>query len=163
MEVLMGFHHVAVRVSDIDRATRFYVEAFDGLVRTRPGLREGPFAEMVMGGTPGARFNVNHIDVPGAGTVELFEFLEPVEETGGVPPATAAQLHFALQVEDIAAALERVEAADGRRYWPEIVEIGGGHHAIYVTDPDGNVIELIDVSPDDLVAQLIAADPAVAP
>jgi glyoxylase I family protein len=158
----MGFHHVAVRVSDIDRATRFYVDALDGVLRTRPGLREGPFAEMVMGGEPGARFRVNHIDIP-AGTVELFEFLAPVNETGGVRPAVAATMHFAVQVEDVDAALARVEAAGGKRYWPEVIEIGGGHHAVYVTDPDGNIIELIDVSPDDLVTQLIAADPAIAP
>jgi catechol 2,3-dioxygenase-like lactoylglutathione lyase family enzyme len=162
MEVLMGFHHVAVRVSDIERATRFYVEALDGVVRTSPGVREGPFAETVMGGTPGARFRVNHIDLP-AGTVELFEFLEPVSATGGFRPAEAAQLHFALEVDDVAAALQKVEAAGGKRYWPEVVAIGGGGHAVYVTDPDGNVIELIDLSPDDLVAMLIENEPEMAP
>jgi glyoxylase I family protein len=162
MAVLMGFHHVALRVSDSERATRFYVEAFNGVVRTSPGLREGPFAETVMGGTPGARFRVNHVDLP-AGTVELFEFLAPVHPTGGFRPAEAAQLHFALQVDDIAAALERVEAAGGKRYWPKVVSIGGGGHAVYVTDPDGNVIELIDLSPDDLIAVLIERDPEMAP
>jgi catechol 2,3-dioxygenase-like lactoylglutathione lyase family enzyme len=158
----MGFHHVAVRVSDIERATRFYVEGLDGVVRTSPGLREGPFAETVMGGTPGARFRVNHVDLP-AGTVELFECLEPVNETGRFRPAEAAQLHFALQVDDVRAALRKVEAAGGKRYWPDVVSLGGGAHAVYVTDPDGNVIELIDLSPDDLVEMLIEREPEMAP
>jgi glyoxylase I family protein len=158
----MGFHHVAVRVSDIERATRFYVEGLDGRVRTLPHPHEGAFASIVMGGTPDARFKVNHIDIP-AGCVELFEFLEPVKPTGTFSPPDAAQLHFAIEVEDVAAALAQVEAAGGRRYWPEIADIGGGHSAIYVTDPDGNVIELIDVSPDDLIAHLIESEPEMAP
>ena len=155
----MGFHHVAVRVGDIDRATRFYVEALDGRVRTSPFVHEGPFAETVMGGTPGARFRVCHIDLP-AGTVELFEFLEPKNATGGVAPPVAAQLHFALEVPDVDAALARVEAAGGKRYWPEVVDIGGGGHAVYVTDPDGNIIELIDLSPDALIEVLLEREPA---
>jgi catechol 2,3-dioxygenase-like lactoylglutathione lyase family enzyme len=162
MEVLMGFHHVAVRVADIERATRFYVEGLAGKVRTSPGRHEDAFASVVMGGTPNARFKVNHIDIP-AGCVELFEFLEPVKPTGTFSPSDAAQLHFAIQVDDVAAALARVEAAGGKRYWPEITDIGGGYSAIYVTDPDGNVIELIDVSPDDLIDHLIQAEPEMAP
>jgi catechol 2,3-dioxygenase-like lactoylglutathione lyase family enzyme len=162
MEVLMGFHHVAVRVSDIDRATRFYVEGLDGRIRTSPGTHAEPFASVVMGGTPNASFKVNHIDIP-AGCIELFEFLEPVKPTGTFKPPEASQLHFAIEVEDVAAALEQVENAGGKRYWPEIQDIGGGHSAIYVTDPDGNVIELIDVSPDDLIDHLIRTEPEMAP
>jgi predicted enzyme related to lactoylglutathione lyase len=66
-------------------------------------------------------------------------------------------------VDDVPAALERVERAGGKRYWPEIRDMDPGFQVIYVTDPDGHVLELIDISIEDLVRGLVELDPANAP
>lgn len=155
-------HHIALRVSDIDRAGEFYIETFDACWRTRPALYEGPFAEMVVGGIAGARFKVAQIGFE-PGVVELFEFLSPVEPTGAVPASHAQALHFALQVDDVAKTLVRAEQLGATRIWPEVTEALPGISVIYIADPDGNVVELLDASSDELTDAMIAVLPSIAP
>ncbi len=155
-------HHPGFRVSDIEKAAQFYIDGLGGHWETAPMLFEGPEAEMIMGGTPNARFKVCHIGFD-QGTIELFEFLEPKVPTRSIPPAEGGVIHFAFQVDDVPEALRRVEAAGGERYWPEVRDMDLGFQVIYVTDPDGNVLELIDVDINDLVKRLVDADPNNAP
>ena len=68
-------------------------------------------------------------------------------------------MHFAFTVDDVSAALERVEAAGGQRFWSEVMDMPGDFQVVYVTDPDGHVFELIDVDAPELVRRLIQADP----
>ena len=82
-----------------------------------PFVLEGEFPEVVMGGPRGVRFKVCHIGFD-QGAVELFEFLEPVHPIDVVHPSRGNLIHFGLQVEDVEEALERVEAAGGRRLGP---------------------------------------------
>jgi catechol 2,3-dioxygenase-like lactoylglutathione lyase family enzyme len=156
-------HHPGIRVADIDRSAQFYIEALGGRYATRPGLHAGRAASMTMGGTPDARFKVCHIAFD-EGIIELFEFLEPVHPVVPIGPAEGGIIHFAFYVDDVAEALERVERAGGKRYWPEIRDVKAlGFTVIYVTDPDGHVVELIDVRIEDLVQRLVEADPELAP
>ena len=79
-------HHPALRVSDLERAAQFYLDAFDGHWVTRPFVLQGPFAEMVFGGPRGAAYAVCHVGFDEGSCVELFEFLEPVVADPGHPP-----------------------------------------------------------------------------
>ena len=155
-------HHPGIRVSDIDRSARFYIEALEGRWLTSPMTHQGPDAELIMGGTPNARFKVCHIGFD-EGVIELFEFLEPALPVRPAPPAAGGIIHFAFCVDDVPAALARVERAGGRRYWPEVRAMPLGFQVIYVTDPDGHVLELIDVAVEDLVHRLVEAYPINAP
>jgi catechol 2,3-dioxygenase-like lactoylglutathione lyase family enzyme len=156
-------HHPGIRVSDIERSARFYIEALGGHLETKPAVHAGRTASLTMGGTPGARFKVCHIGFD-EGIIELFEFLEPVHPVVPVGPAEGGIIHFAFYVDDVAEALERVERAGGKRYWPEIRNVKAlDFTVIYVTDPDGHVVELIDVPVEELVRRLVAADPELAP
>jgi catechol 2,3-dioxygenase-like lactoylglutathione lyase family enzyme len=156
-------HHSGFRVSNIDRSAQFYIDALGGHWETSPMTFEGPDAERIMGGTPGARFKVCHIGFD-EGTIELFEFLEPVHPVAPVPPAQGAIIHFAFQVDDVPGVLKRVEEAGGTRYWPEVVhDTDLGFQVIYVTDPDGHVLELIDIGIGNLVRRLVDADSNNAP
>jgi catechol 2,3-dioxygenase-like lactoylglutathione lyase family enzyme len=58
---------------------------------------------------------------------------------GGVPDA-AAEHHFALEVEELAAARGQVEAAG---YTVEDVRPVGGRERVFVRDPFGNLLELV--------------------
>jgi|SRR4051794_19153175 catechol 2,3-dioxygenase-like lactoylglutathione lyase family enzyme len=157
-----AYHHIALRVADIEKAAQFYVDAFGAQPKTKAAVFEGDFAGIVMGGVPDCRFKVQIIGFD-TGVVELFEFLQPVEPTGGIPSPSNQLLHFCVQVDEIHSALERVEAAGGKRYWPQPEAVYAGIDVVYVTDPDGNVIELITGSMDDVVAGMIDSDPALAP
>lgn len=155
-------HHPGFRVASIERAARFYIDALGGHWQTSPMLYEGPDAEEIMGGVPGTRFKVCHIGFD-EGVIELFEFLAPVAETGPIRDHENKIMHFAFQVDDVDEALERIERAGGKRYWPQVKDMGLGFKVVYVTDPDGNVLEIVDIGPQELVRRLIAADPNNAP
>jgi catechol 2,3-dioxygenase-like lactoylglutathione lyase family enzyme len=155
-------HHPGIRVSDIERSAQFYIDALGGHWQTSPWVIEGDEAVMVMGGTPNCKFKVCHIGFD-EGTIELFEFLEPLAPVTQVGPAEGGLIHFAFHVDNVPEALERVEANGGERYWPEIRDMPLDFQVIYVTDPDGHVLELIDISVEELVKRLGESDPALAP
>jgi catechol 2,3-dioxygenase-like lactoylglutathione lyase family enzyme len=157
-----AYHHIALRVADMERAGQFYIDAFDAHWKTKPALYEGEFAGIVMGGVPDCRFKVAIMGLD-TGVIELFEFLEPVVPTHTAPAPERGLLHFCIQVDDIHAALERVEAAGGKRHWPKPENVYAGVDVVYVTDPDGNVVELITGTIDEVVAGMIGSDPALAP
>lgn len=147
-------HHIALRVSDLPRAIAFWEEALGARVVAEPALREGPYIERVFGA--GVRVTVAHVALD-ANALELWQFHEPEH---AIPPAeqtAIGQMHFAVQVDDVPAALARVEAAGGRARFP-VTELGGGAHFVYCEDPDGHVFELLDVSHPETVAIIRARD-----
>ena len=154
-------HHPALRVSDLDRSAHFYIDAFEGHWVTCPFTLDGEFAEMVFEGPPGLRYRVCHIGF-GEGAVELFQFLEPTLPVRPIHATEGNALHFALRVDDVARTLARVEAAGGRRRWPEVARWGDAS-VIYVADLDENVIEVTDATLERIVELTIAAFPEAAP
>jgi catechol 2,3-dioxygenase-like lactoylglutathione lyase family enzyme len=142
-------HHVGLRVTDIERSARFYIEAFDARYKALPFTIEGDFAEVVMDGPPGVSFTVCMIEFD-EGTIELFEFNEPAHPAEPVHATRGNIIHFGIQVDDVPGALAKVEAAGGKRLWPD-VNPWGTAKVVYVLDPDGNVLELIDASMDEIV------------
>ncbi len=154
-------HHPALRVTDIERAARCYVEAFDGRMLTSPFTIEGDFAEVVMDGPPGVAFRVCMVGFE-EGCLELFEFVEPVHPSDPVHPTRGNLIHFGLKVDDVEATLARVEAAGGRRLWDE-VNPWRSAKVIYVTDPDRNILEITDASMDEIVRLTLEGIPEAAP
>ena len=155
-------HHVAVQVADLDRATEFYVTALDARVLTRRQRVDGHVAASVMGGATGTAFDMCRLGFE-SGCLELFQF------TGEIRPNWAGEdrlrprvPHFGVHVDDVEAALRRVEAAGAQRLWPE-PEQWGSAKTMYVEDLDGNVFELCDASLPDLVGLLVALDPTLEP
>ena len=80
----------------------------------------------------------------------------------GQDPTRGNLLHFGVQVDDVPAALARVETAGGRRIWPEVA-IWGDASVIYVKDLDENVIELTDRSVGRIAELTIEQFPEAAP
>jgi glyoxylase I family protein len=113
---LLGIHHVAINVTDVDEAIAFYTERLGLTVRPdRPDL-----------GIAGA-----WLDAAGQ-QVHLVE---------AAPPASAGQ-HYALHVGDLDTAITelrdaRVEVTDG-------FAIGSDRQA-FLNAPSGNTIELHEV------------------
>lgn len=154
-------HHTGLRVTDIDRAARFYIDAFDGHFMAKPFELSGPFAETVMDGPPGVSFRVCMVGFE-SGCVELFEFTEPVHPTDPVHPTRGNIIHFGIQVDDVHEALAKVEAAGGTRLWPEVSPWGTAE-VVYVLDPDQNIVEVISASMDEIVALTLADFPEADP
>ena len=131
---LLGLDHVVLRVRDVERAMAFYcgllgcseerrIEAL-GLIQLRAG----------------------------AHLIDLVDVNSPLGQAGGAAPGREARNldHFALQVApfDAEAILAHLRASGvepgsvAQRYGAQ-----GMGPSLYITDPDGNVLELKGVRP----------------
>jgi catechol 2,3-dioxygenase-like lactoylglutathione lyase family enzyme len=140
-------HHVALRVSDLERARRFYTEALGGRVVMDLQL-DSDFVESIFSAPSGSTAR-NIVITFDAGAIELFG-LSPSQP---IPPADQTRvgiMHFCLWVDDVVAAADRVEAAGGRLRFP-VRPWADGRHFVYVEDPDGHVIELLDATMEECV------------
>jgi catechol 2,3-dioxygenase-like lactoylglutathione lyase family enzyme len=126
---------------------RFYAQVL-GCVPVPPERNlEGPWLEEGTG-VPGARIRGIHLRLPGYGsegpTLEIFQYSPHTE-----PQDTAINRpglgHIAFAVDDVEAARDAVLAAGGDVVG-QVVSLGvpgaGTVTFVYVSDPEGNIIEL---------------------
>jgi catechol 2,3-dioxygenase-like lactoylglutathione lyase family enzyme len=136
-----AYHHVALRVEDLDRSTRFYEKVFGGKVIIELDLQP-EFVQSIFGGPPGSRGR-NRVISFDNWALELFQLIpgRPVPET---KQTECGIMHVCAWVEDVAGTVEAIKQAGGDSCFP--IRPWGGHHFVYATDPDGHVIELLDAT-----------------
>jgi glyoxylase I family protein len=144
---VVRYAHTNLVARDWRRLARFYTEVF-GCEPVPPERdAQGPWLDRATG-LRGARLRGVHLRLPGHGpegpTLEIFSYDEPASQT----EPTANRLgfgHIAFQVEDVAATLDSLLAAGGKRLG-EIADTdipGAGRlRLVYARDPEGNVLEL---------------------
>lgn len=121
-----GLFEMTLEVANLDATERFYHEALGLPVATRWG-DDRPAVWLALGR-------------------EAFLGLWPVETGGAVAihgGRGGAHVHFALRVPHgtLGAMRQRLAA---RGHVVEERDFGRGNHAIYLADPDGNVVELTE-------------------
>ncbi|RKQ86331.1 catechol 2,3-dioxygenase-like lactoylglutathione lyase family enzyme [Solirubrobacter pauli] len=128
----MRIDHGGLLVSDVARAVRFYVDALGLTEVTRPSTFD----------TPGAWLQV------GDQQIHLIGETEPGRAQAMTPAYDHAEVvigygtHLALVVDDLDEALARAARA-GVTPPGEVFARGDGVKRVFVTDPDGHVIELM--------------------
>ena len=141
------YGHTNLIAADWRALARFYEELF-GCVPVPPERDyAGPDLERGTG-VPGARMTGAHLRLPGHGangpTLEIYQYTvqEPRVPTAVNRPGFG---HIAFEVADVAEARDQVLAAGGRAVG-EIVTLttaaGTRVTWCYVTDPEGNAVEL---------------------
>jgi catechol 2,3-dioxygenase-like lactoylglutathione lyase family enzyme len=144
--------HIGITVPDIEEATRYFTDAFDAEVLYDTLQRgsepyRGPEAEQLLGVPPGTELIAFRMLQLQAGPgIELFEY-KATEQRPAVGSADLGLQHFAVYVDDIGAACERVQKAGGQvlvgpRDLPG-PESGPGNQWCYTRAPWGTTIELI--------------------
>ncbi len=129
-----GIHHVALTVTDLDRALDFYTNVL--------GFRLGRWLRGPDGPT-----RIVFVDTPGGGRVELFHYTD-----GGTaaPPRTDNRTlgwnHLAFGVPDIDAAVAHLKAKGVRFTVEPGPKTPGGIRVAFFPDPDGNTLELFEES-----------------
>jgi catechol 2,3-dioxygenase-like lactoylglutathione lyase family enzyme len=141
------FGHVNLVARDWRALAAFYERVF-GCVLVPPE-RDFSGPELSAGtGVADAALRGVHLRLPGLGpdgpTLEIFEY---AEELDAMPPAANRPGfgHLAFAVADVGAA-RRVVLASGGQWIGEVVtlQVADGRHVTwaYVTDPEGNILEL---------------------
>ncbi|MFE3168862.1 VOC family protein [Streptomyces sp. NPDC059224] len=125
--------HVGLSVGDLDRISAFYCRAF-GMTTTGPRvLADGHSRVAVLTGTPGLCLELTQ--VPGS---------RPQEHTSVADGArTQGWFHWSLRIDNLDAALTTIRALGGNLVTePADAQTRPGIRFAYVTDPEGNLIEL---------------------
>ncbi len=139
--------HTNLVARDWRRLADFYVRLFDCVPVPPERDYQGPALDAGTG-LSGARLTGQHLRLPGydgnGPTLEIFHYAEPADE-GSKAVNRPGYGHVAFGVDDVDAARAAVLAAGGSAVG-EVVTLttatGGRVTWCYVTDPEGNVIEL---------------------
>lgn len=150
-----GLDHIGITVPDVEAATRFFVEVFgaellhDTIARDRniSFALEGPAIEGLLGLPAGAALRAVRLLRLGNGpSVELFEY-EAAQRQGPQRPSDWGLQHFAVYVDDLDAACERIKQHGGELMaGPTALfgpESGASNRFRYTRAPWGTTIELI--------------------
>ncbi len=147
MAIRARYGHTNVVARDWRALAKFYEDVF-GCAPVPPARdHHGAWFEDLTA-LPGARLSGMHLRLPGHGehgpTLEIFEYNQAAER-----PSPAINrpgfAHIAFQVDDVEAAREEVLRAGGRDYGKVVTTRVPGAGTItlcYMTDPEGNIIEL---------------------
>lgn len=141
---VLSFSHVAITVSDFNRTARFYRDNFGARlvgVNTDHDVARLRSFFGVEGDDPG--LTIGWLRVPGGATIEVFAFRPPADEGHELTWTRQGLTHLSFNVHDT------------ERWHTDLVAAGvhivapperspKGHTFLFVADPDGNLIELID-------------------
>ena len=138
-----SFSHTGITVSDFNKAVRFYWEVFGcplvGVADSPPARVRGFFG--VDAAEPHCK--IGWIRVPGGATLEIFEFT-PCQPPIDVPWNRVGVTHISFNVRNL------------QRWYDYLIGRGvvcvskperspRGHSFFFAKDPDGNLIELMDL------------------
>jgi catechol 2,3-dioxygenase-like lactoylglutathione lyase family enzyme len=130
--MITGIGHIAFRVTDLERSLDFYC--------SKLGLREA----FRLDGEGHPSPWIVYLQVAPGNFIELFP---GATEVGPLPGDAAGYNHFCLAVDDMEATLR--ELADRGLDITGSSEMGLDHNWQYwLTDPDGNRIELMQIMPN---------------
>jgi catechol 2,3-dioxygenase-like lactoylglutathione lyase family enzyme len=138
-----GLHHASLTVSDLDRSLHFYRDLLGVPVREQVDAAGETFT--AVSGEAAQHVRIADLDL-GDGRV-----LELIENRDDPSPGDHRGSHIAFQVDDIVATHRRlVKAGVGARSKPQPLGPEAGRHwagciVVYLTDPDGATVELVQV------------------
>jgi catechol 2,3-dioxygenase-like lactoylglutathione lyase family enzyme len=140
--------HVGICVSDLERSVAFYRDALGFAVLSEIEVG-GPDAEQLLDLDPVA-LRATYLERDGT-RIELLRFDEP-GETGAPGPHPINRLgltHLSFRVADLELVAAAVETAGGRILKTSRIDNSRfGMSAVFVTDPDGLRIELLQAKGD---------------
>lgn len=142
-------HHVGITVAELDRSLDFYR---DLLGMTLIGRSDDEEVGSIVG-IPGARARIADLDAGNGQILELLEYGSHRTRRGIDDPDTVGSSHLSLEVAELQPALSRLVNA-GFVPMGQVAELrmGGawGHcKVVYLRDPDGFIVELIERDVDD--------------
>jgi glyoxylase I family protein len=151
--MIRGIHHAAISTGNMDRLLAFYRDLLGFRVLFDFSWPAGTeVADRITGlQQSSARAVMLHT---GNAIIELFQYASPAPQPGDPdrPVCNHGITHICLDVTDLDTEYQRLQAAGMRFHCPP-QELGPEVRTTYGRDPDGNVIELQEVSnPDSPIA-----------
>ena len=145
--MIIGFDHTSFTVTDIHKSVEFWTRHL-GFEAASVSPREGDWQEKVTG-VPGAELLIAHLYGHGH-HMEFIQYTGGARTAPGLEPSMAGVAHVCLLVDDIDATWQALLEA-GARVQGEVSDVTMGHakgcKAAYLRDPNGIIIELVELPP----------------
>lgn len=142
---IMAADHTGVTVTNLERSLAFWRDVL-GFELSHRAHQTGDLAAEITG-VPGAEISLAVLKTPTGHKIELLEYLAPPERKHFDPrPCDVGSVHVALTVDDLDAVLSKIAVSGWKAAGkPQTLKIGpnAGKRVIYVRDPDGTTIELM--------------------
>ncbi|MBI3973150.1 MAG: VOC family protein [Chloroflexi bacterium] len=144
--VLQGFHHSGFTVSDMERSLAFYRDVL-GLPVVADMQPEADYPARVTGFL-GATFRIVFLQLaPGGHILELIQYKTRAGEPLPLATNRPGCGHICFLVDDLPAVYERLHKQQGVTFVSAPVPItqgaNRGGYAVYLRDPDGITVELL--------------------
>ena len=137
---MSAFNHVGQCVSDLERSKRFYVELF-GFVVEREITPPDDSTAQLLSLTPPLGMTAAYLVRDGL-VLELLAFATgPTQAFRPREMNEPGLTHVSLSVDDIAAVCTRIP-----EYGGEVIEASNIGAAVFVRDPDGQLLELLPMA-----------------
>lgn len=143
--MILGIHHAAISTPDLDRALDFYCNVLGFTVASRMDWMPGAQLPDTILGLKGSAARQAKLRA-GNCFLELFEFSSPAPRSAERDIQDHGITHLCLHVRDLEAEVARLEAAGIR--FRSAPQRRPTHASVYGHDPDGNVLELLEVADD---------------
>ena len=142
--MVQKLHHTGFVVKNVEESTAFYRDVV-GLSLLRAYERMGTGIDQVVG-YENAHLSAAILDIGGGHILELIQYVNPRSEDRPTEERNVlGATHLALLVDDIHAMYARLAEKGGQVMNPP-AELEPGRIACYLQDPDGNWIELLELS-----------------
>jgi catechol 2,3-dioxygenase-like lactoylglutathione lyase family enzyme len=139
--------HTGITVPNLERSLAFWRDVL-GLELSHTAHQTGELARQITG-VAGAEINLAVLKTPGGHKIELLQYLAPADrKRAAIRPCDVGHAHVALLVDDLDAILERIGASGWKAAGkPQMLQTGpnAGKRVVYVRDPDGTTIELMEL------------------
>jgi len=140
--------HTGITVSNLERSLAFWRDVL-GFEFSHTAHQKGELAQEITG-IEGAEIKLAVLRAPGGHKIELLEYLAPAgRKRADIRPCDVGSVHVALLVRDLDSVLEKIAVSDWKAAGkPQRLQSGpnAGKRVVYVRDPDGTTIELMQVS-----------------
>jgi catechol 2,3-dioxygenase-like lactoylglutathione lyase family enzyme len=142
-------NHTGFTVSNLERSLEFWQNVL-GFELSRRAHQTGEMAEQITG-VAGAELKLAVVKAPGGHKIELLEYLAPANRKQHVDlkPCDVGSVHIALTVDNLEAVLNKIAVSGWKAAGkPQSLQSGpnAGKRVVYVRDPDGTTIELMQVA-----------------
>jgi catechol 2,3-dioxygenase-like lactoylglutathione lyase family enzyme len=145
--MMRAIDHVGVTVADLDRAVEFWCGRL-GLRQISRVTETGPDIAALIGEDT-VEIEIADLDAGDGRIIELIRYIRPAGRPVRQRSTEPRSSHIAVRVDDLDAALERIQGSQARQIsrHPVILHDPGGAWdgvaCCYIADPDGNIVELV--------------------
>jgi catechol 2,3-dioxygenase-like lactoylglutathione lyase family enzyme len=144
---IIATDHTGITVANLERSLAFWRDVL-GFELSHSAHQTGNMAEEITG-VAGAELKLAVVKSPDGHKIELLEYSAPADRKHVRPkPCDVGSVHIALTVDDLDAVLSAIAASGWRAAGkPQTLKSGpnAGKRVVYVRDPDGTTIELMQM------------------